>query len=274
VDDWGSAIDDWKLLRPAWRSCLSALLASAFLLVVGCKEPPAPPLAPYQPTTPATRPAPREALITPTRDPAAEATVHIAEAAHTLTGVNLRIEDLISVAYRTAERPRQSIPLLSALRVVAAQPLPTGRYDVRLLVPGGKALQLRAALAGALEHSFGLTVRREMRPTAVLVLASPTAKLDVHPVVGSPPQPGFARLTLTGDDLSLLAEQLEECMQQPVVNESGLKGAYDLKLVRRIRDGQAQPVDVEIARQALRAQLGLDLTPALRSIEFLIVEKR
>ena len=254
----------------------AGLLLPAFMLALaaGCKELPAPPLAPYPPPTPATRPAPVEGAITPTRDPAAESTVHIAEAAHTLTGVNLRMEDIISVAYRTAEGPRQSIPLLSALRVVAAQPLPAGRYDVRVFVPDGKAAQLRAALAGAIEYSFGLTVRREMRPTAVLVLTTPTGRLDPHPVVGPPPQPGSARLSLTGDDLSLLAEQLEESLQQPVVNETGLKGAYDLKLVRSIRDGKAQPVDVETARKALREQLGLDLTPALRSIEFLVVEKR
>jgi uncharacterized protein (TIGR03435 family) len=251
----------------------SLFFVCALVLAVGCAEPPAPPLAPYQPATPATRPATIEALITPTRDPAAESTVHIDEAAHTLTGVNLRIEDIISVAYRTAEEPRRSIPLLSALRVVAAQPLPAGRYDARVFVPGGKAPQLRAALAGAVEHSFGLTVRREMRPTAVLVLTTPTGRLSPHPIVGPPPEPGLARLTLTGDDLSLLAEQLEECLQQPVVNETGLKGAYDLKLARPIHGGKPQPVDVESARKALHEQLGLNLTPALRSIEFLVVEK-
>ncbi len=244
------------------------------MLVAGCQEPPAPPLAPYQPVTPATRPAPVEGLITPTRDPAAEATVHIAEAAHSLTGVNLRIEDIISVAYRTTEGPRQSIPLLSALRVVAVQPLPMGQYDVRVFVPDGKAAQLRAALAGAIEYSFGLTVRRELRTTAVLALTAPTGRLDPHPLVGPPPQSGSSRLTLTGDDLSLLAEHLEECLQQPVVNETGLKGAYDLKLARPIRDGKSRPIDVDTVRKALREQLGLDLTPALRSIEFLIAEKR
>jgi uncharacterized protein (TIGR03435 family) len=257
-----------------WGLKVGLPAALVFILVAGCAEPSTPPVVTQQPPTPTTAPAPTEGFITPTRDPAAESSVHIAEAAHTLTGVNLRVADLISVAYRTAEQPRQSIPLLSALRVVSAQPLPDGRYDVRVFVPGGKAAQLRAALAQAIEQSFGLTVRRDMRVTAVLVLTAPAGRLEPHPIVGPPPQPGTARLTLTGDDLSLLAEQLEECLQQPVVNETGLKGGYDLKLVRPIRDGQQQPVDLEAARQALRGQLGLALAPALRSIEFLVVTKR
>jgi hypothetical protein len=52
-----------------------------------------------------------------------------------------------------------------------------------------------------------------------------------------------------------------------------LKGANDLKLRRPVRDGKRQVIDVDTVRAALREQLGLDLIPALRSIEFLIVEK-
>jgi uncharacterized protein (TIGR03435 family) len=250
----------------------NVLLVSLLTLLAACSEPPPAPVAPFQPA-PATQSTAGQAFITPTRDPAAEATVHISDATHTLTGVNLRLADIISVAYRTAEEPRQSIPLLSSLRVIATQSLPNEHYDVRVSVPNGKTPQLRAELAKALRDSFGLAVRREMRPTAVLVLVAPTGKLDMHPIVGPPAQPGFARLTLTGDDLSLLAEQLEECMQQPVVNETGLKSAYDLKLRRPVRDSQPQPIEVDAVRAALREQLGLDLTPALRSIEFLVVEK-
>jgi uncharacterized protein (TIGR03435 family) len=242
------------------------------LLVAGCTPPPPAPALAYQPAPAVSPTGEGESIITPTRDPAADSTVGISESAHTLTGVNLRLADLISIAHRTTEQPQRSIPLLSALRVVTAQPLPAERYDVRIFVPDGRAPQLRAALAKALADSFGLAVRREMRTTAVLLLVAPTGKLDVHPVVGPPAQPGYNRLALSGDDLSLLAEQLEECMQQPVVNETGLRSGYDLKLRRPVRDGQPQPIDVDAVRAALREQLGLDLTPALRSIEFLVVE--
>ena len=88
-----------------------------------------------------------------------------------------------------------------------------------------------------------------------------------------PAEPGFSRLTLTGDDLALLAEQLEESTQQPVANDTGLRGPYELRLRRPVRDGQPQPLPVDTARAALHEQLGLDLTPALRSIEFLVVEQ-
>ncbi len=236
------------------------IIAGIGLLLAGCEAPgPVPAPTPYQPPAPAPAAANVEAAIVPTHNPAAESTVAIAESTHTLTGTNLRLADLISVAYRTPERAKESIPLLSALRVVSAQPLPADRYDVRISVPGGNAQQLRAALARNIERSFGFAARREMRQAAVLVLVAPGGKLDVHRIADPPAEPGFSRLTLTGDDLTLLAEQLEESTQQPVANDTGLRGPYELRLRWPLRDSQRQPLPVprqwqSVAEKSLAAQ--------------------
>jgi uncharacterized protein (TIGR03435 family) len=257
------------------RTLVSTLvIAGLGLLLAGCETPgPTPTPTPYQPPATAPAGARGDVALTVARNPTAESTVALAESTHTLTGTNLRLADLISVAYRTPERAKQSIPLLSALRVVSDRPLPADRYDVRIFIPGGKAQQLLGALAGEVERTFGVTVRREMRQTAALVLVAPGGKLDVHRIADAPTEPGFSRLTLTGDDLVLLAEQLEESTQQPVVNDTGLRGPYELRLRWPQRDGRPQPLPVDAARTALREQLGLDFTPALRSIEFLVVEQ-
>ena len=246
------------------------------LLLAACTDQPRVAIAPQSAPTATTRPSLRsEAAITPTRDPAAESTVQIAESTHALAGVNLRMADLISVAYRTPEHAREVVPLLSALRVVSPEPLPTGRYDVRIVIPGAKAPDLRAALARLLADSFGLSVRRELRDSPVYVLANPADRLgNAAPRPTPPLQPDTVDLHLTGDDLALLAEQLEECMQRPIVNETGRRTPYDLHVRRPRREGRPQPIDPEIIRAALKDQLGLGLIPVRRQIEFLVVERR
>ena len=114
--------------------------------------------------------APPETSLTPTRDPQAETTVQIVDRTHTLAGVNLRLADLISVAYRTPESPKSVMPLLSAVRVISPTPLAEQHYDVRIYLPRASAEQLRAELRRLLQERFGLTAHREPREADVLVL--------------------------------------------------------------------------------------------------------
>ncbi len=260
-----------------------ALVVPFLLLVAACAEPPRPatPQAPASAPAPPPPPRPPEVVLTPTRDPGAETTVRISERLHTLSGTNLRVADLISVAGRTPETTQTLVPLLSAIRVISARPLPAVRYDVRVFVPNGKAAQLRAALREVLESTFGISIRKEFREADVLVLTAPTGQLkEPASPTGAPSGPEtrieregeWTRLTLTGDNLSLLTEQLEEALQQPVVNGTDLRGRYALAIQRTGRMARGQPFDVEGVRTALREQLDLDLVAARRSIEFLVVD--
>ncbi len=262
---------------------LSWVAVAGLVLLGGCSEPPRAAPAP-QPFSPPASPQPAsEVAITPARDLAADTTVQILESECSLTGVNLRMTDLISFAYRTPEDQRTEMPLLSSLRVVSAQPLPAGRYDVRIVAPGSKAPQLRALLRKTVESSFGISVRKEMRDSAVLALVALSGRLKSNPARADVPRNrsvdiqkqgrgGWVRTVVGGDDLSMLTEQLEEWLQQPVVNETKLQSPYTLSVQQSLVDGNAQPLNVEAARQALADQLGLDLIPGRRSIEFLVVE--
>jgi uncharacterized protein (TIGR03435 family) len=58
-----------------------------------------------------------------------------------------------------------------------------------------------------------------------------------------------------------------------VVNETGLRSSYRLRLRAPLKDGKAQRPTADAVRAALREQLGLDLVPARRSVEFLVVER-
>jgi uncharacterized protein (TIGR03435 family) len=55
----------------------------------------------------------------------------------------------------------------------------------------------------------------------------------------------------------------------PVIDETGLTGSYDFDLHW---NGRSNNQNQEIQR-ALKEQLGLELVPARRSIEMLVVEK-
>jgi len=258
--------------RMAW---LGGLLACSLAVSPGCGQSGGPPYEPYQPPRVTSQPASAgEVAVTPTRDPAVESTVHIVEAEHTLTGVNLRMSDLVSVAYRTPQRTHETVPLLSAYRIRSQTPLPKGRYDVRVYVPGADATRLRAVLAKLLADRFGIVAHRELRAEEVYVLVVPTGQI-ARPPSGSerPREPGTGVLTLKGDDLALLAEQLEEVLRHPVVDETGLRAPFAVYLDRELEGGQPRPLDFEQVRTSLRVQMQLDLVRTQRTIEFVIVDR-
>ncbi len=224
-------------------------------------------------TQPAPPPA-AHAIVSLARDTRVESSVEVSEARHTLRGVNLRVVDLLSVAYRTPESPARLIPLLSNVRVHSAAPLPTGRYDVSVYLPTADAARLQAALRHALREQFGLAAHCERRETDVLVLLAPRGQVSLPTATPDPePEPGFTRTVLTGDDLALLAEQLEERLGRPVVNESGVCATYRLRLMQPTADGGSAALHTDAARAALREQLDLDLVPARRAVEYVIVER-
>jgi uncharacterized protein (TIGR03435 family) len=257
---------------------LGALVLASFLFVTACEEPQGQAvLTPWRPPASQPAPAPRvaESSLIQTRDPAAETTVQLTEKTGTLTATNVRMADLISVAYRTPESSRTVIPLLSSVRVVSATPLPAGRYDLRISIPGGKADRLLATLRKLLEEQFGISASHEMRESDVLVLTDwPGRPRAAAPEAPTGPETKSRRITLSGSGAALLAEQLEERMDQPIVNEAKRPGPYELTFVQTPVKGQWRLPDMMDVRPALRDQVGLDLVPARRTIEFVVVRPR
>lgn len=243
---------------------------------MGCANDAAANLEPIQVAPPPRTAIPGAAAgIDVTRDPSAESNVRISEATHMLVGTNLRMAEVISVAYRTPET-RSLIPLTSPVRVISKSPLPSEHYDIRVYIPHGRSADLRELLRQTLASKFGITARCERSESPVLALTAPNGQMKPT----TPPPAGgqkvdSARLDLTGTDPALLADQLEEHLNQPVVNETKLRGEYNLRLEQASRQpgpATGPMFTVDAVRAALRDQLGLDLAPAKRNIEFLMVE--
>jgi uncharacterized protein (TIGR03435 family) len=226
-------------------------------------------------------PAPARAVetaqtsLTPAVNESAQSNIDLSESTHTLRGANLRVADLICIAYRTPDRPLALIPFMTTARVISDAPLPAGRYDVSIYVPHGGAAHLRTALKQALQKTFGIRAQRDRHEMAVLVLSAPGPSTASDSGRPEPPQaPDTTRITLTGSDFSLLAEQLEERLRTAVVDETRLSEPYRLYLDAPLSSTEGYVLSPEIVQAALREQLGLDLTPGRRSIEVLVVETR
>ena len=69
--------------------------------------------------------------------------------------------------------------------------------------------------------------------------------------------------------MSSLARCLEEILEKPVINETSLTNSYDFQLLwNEKKTGEADPADLT---RALHEQLGLELSPAMKPVEVLVV---
>jgi|GEM_PF-2191078 len=274
-----------RLIAPPW--------GLALLVLAGCVGPDpqshgplVDPAAPDFVGTPA-RPAtaqPRngyEAYVRPTQNPTATPSVLISESTDRLIAYNVKMSDLLCVAYREPERPRQLVPGMSALRVRSYAALPGGRYDAEVRVPLADGARLRAALRRVLEATYGVRARRVVAETDALLLVAPTGRMKpllVPPERAETPQMdlqrsyGTLRLTMRGDALPLLCEQLEQLLGQVVVDGVRVRSPYILDVQDRDPGtGPARPA-LATVRRALQEQLGLDLVPRRVPVEFVVVD--
>jgi uncharacterized protein (TIGR03435 family) len=158
----------------------------------------------------------------------------------------------------------------SVQRMAFETGVPPGRYDCLVTAPNS-----RAALQTELKRRFRLTGRRETREADVLLLkvksgsGSPGLHPAGHPDGGS----GAVAHLVTGMRLfsapmSTLAANLEDILQQPVVDQTGMEGQFDMVL-----DWQKQGELRDWVNTALVDELGLELVPSHESLEMLVVRK-
>ena len=82
---------------------------------------------------------------------------------------------------------------------------------------------------------------------------------------------GAFKYSLTNQEFRFLVGFLESQFGKPVLNRTGLTGRYDVELHwEPTLDPEAENHEI---KQALLAQLGLDLVPSREPIEMLVVEK-
>ena len=153
-------------------------------------------------------------------------------------------------------------------RVVLLTELPGQLYDIAV-IPAGRKDLVKPLLRQALEAAFHLRARRELRERDVHVLTidkGHDGKLKESGAGGSGFQTAPGRIEGVNMTGAQIAQSLEFSLGSPVVDESGLKGAYDIRLVW-------DPQNPTSLTDGLRDQFGLELRQARRRIEVLVVEK-
>jgi uncharacterized protein (TIGR03435 family) len=177
-----------------------------------------------------------------------------------MTMKNYSVRDLVGAAYGFAYT-----------RTIFPSDMPREHFDVMGTLPNGS----KESLKNELKQRFGLTTHRETREMDVLLLKvknSNPPNLKVHGPNNtfSSWRGGDQEITIENEQLNGFFGNIETTLGQPVLNQTGLNGRYDVHLKWRRRPGET---DNDAYKRALLEQLGLELVPSREPIEMLVVEK-
>jgi uncharacterized protein (TIGR03435 family) len=159
-------------------------------------------------------------------------------------------------------------------RTVVTTPLPAERYDYIDNLNQGAT----DALRNAIRKRFGVTGRVVTVETNVLRLevVIPTT-LGLRPSRPDAKQqdtesngPNSHEKHLGVTDFKNWVQFCEKTLEIPVTDHTGLKGNYDVDLKWTWRRGQSE---TNAFKEAMLAQLGLELVPAREKIDILVIEK-
>jgi uncharacterized protein (TIGR03435 family) len=212
-----------------------------------------------------------------------------------VTAMNVNLSSLICMAYGVDYYKVSGVPEWAALSLYQLQArMDDSTVEALKKLPKKDADDLRERMLQAvLADRFKLKVRRETRllPNYALVVAKGGSKLkeaapeDPHTdkapnTLGSRGNLGMrsedGALVIYGQAISLdaLAGQVGGTVNAKVMNESGLKGVYDIKLRFAPDTGPAETSEVSAPSifVALQEQLGLKLESRKEPEEALIVE--
>jgi len=207
-------------------------------------------------------------------------------------GRAITLKALLGVAYGVAPS-----------RILVPDGLPADKLDVLMTGPDSS----KAKLQEEIRKQFGLVAGREMREGDIFVLKvknSEAAGLkpssQPEPAGGGTAGGGFGgggstarsvvvkavnqRVEVNGaksgtrqstlnaqhQTIDELVQNLQGHLENPLYNETGLTGAYDVSLKW---DPSGEPTPGDALKAALLDQLGLELTPARAQIEMLVVKK-
>jgi uncharacterized protein (TIGR03435 family) len=142
------------------------------------------------------------------------------------------------------------------------------RYDVSIALPGATRDAFQQVTRDIVSAAFRVNARKETRDMDVYLLTAPSGRppglVEATPTGGILSGGGRGRLKLSGP-LMALAGLIENALGKPVIDETGLREAFEIDL----KYEAGVPGALE---EAVRA-LGLKLEPARRQIEFLTLTK-
>jgi uncharacterized protein (TIGR03435 family) len=172
------------------------------------------------------------------------------------------------------------------IRVVSPPGKPTGGFDLLMTASDASEERLQAEIW----KRFGYVAHRENRQADVLLLTFIQAAPGLRPSQGNPRGGRVSssssasssgnsyagagvrsrNVASQNQPISNLVKNLQGYFAKPVLDRTGLAGKFDASLNVLLRNGASES---DAIRQALPAQLGLELVESLEPIEMLIVEK-
>ncbi|MGZ5545379.1 MAG: TIGR03435 family protein [Limisphaerales bacterium] len=170
---------------------------------------------------------------------------------HTI-GLNTGIGGILVGAYN-----------VNSVRMVLPLDLPYGRYDyISTMLNAQKALQEQ------LKKQLHVTAHTEMRETDVLLMKVANANAPGLRAAtrGSSIYAKPGGMVWTNQNLARVADTLEGQVGVPILDETGVKKKFNITL-------NWGDWNKEAIRKALLEQCGLELMPARKRIEVLVVEK-
>jgi len=181
-------------------------------------------------------------------------------------GKGMPAAELLATAYSCSR---------SRVRLSNGAMLPEGRFDYLVSLASGQ----KEALQGLLRERLGLTARIERREEEVYVMSARPGEYDnLRPCEGlqggSRVSNRDGEITFRNTTVDGFVRGLEQMLPHAILNESGLQGRYDMRLVfdPPADGGEPHPPTAEEMKKALSDQLGLELRLAKRTLEVLLVE--
>jgi uncharacterized protein (TIGR03435 family) len=191
-------------------------------------------------------------------------------------------------------------------QIVAPEWTRTVMFDVDGKLPdGAKREDLRPMLQELLQERLKMKMHRESREMSVyeLVIANggPKMKQVTEPATPPPPGPdvdrngfpnvpngsgmralnGRGRIQFRGQTMKNVAHYISAEVDRPVLDATGLEGAYALTLSFRLLQRSAKSISTAdqsnsdlgpTIYEAVEEQLGLKLKPAKRSVEVVVID--
>lgn len=151
-------------------------------------------------------------------------------------------------------------------RVIETNSLP-GEYDFSFSIPKRDGAAVLPLLRQMLELAFGLRVHHEMRELDVYLLRTIPGQPSTLRVADreSSVSSGDGVISTKGATLAQLAAVLESELNHPVFDQTNLSGLFQYALYW----DDARPESVV---EAIHTQLGIELAPARRSLDVLVID--
>ena len=155
-------------------------------------------------------------------------------------------------------------------------PVPDEKYDLSIHSTRAGRDQVEPLRKAAIEAAFGLSAIQEKHDLDAYVLTVKNKEAKGLRPTATANSSGWhnetGKISAANVNLGSLASRLEPLLKQPVVDETGMQGKYDYELKWDQPDANNPNADALI--EAVRDQLGLELTLAKRPIDVTVVSQK